>query len=165
MGTNFNLQLIIPELLSNVPELEEAYIKMLDEEKSTAETLGKEDIRQLEQLAQLHNISGFDIRKPGVTIVFEQLLVRYIVDLSRDVRLHERLKLIIEWIETLANHPEFAVRNLIAVSVCEPLITTYEDTLGYFVPFMGEKTKALCTMQFEQYLISDETKKLFGIDD
>jgi len=163
MKTNFNLQDIIPELLSNVPELEKAYMERLEEEKSDAETLSMEDIRQLEQISQIHNLGDFDVFKPGVTIVFEQLLAKFIIELSQDSQLHKRLESIMKWIETLAEHQEFAVRNLIAVSVCEPFITKYEVHLERIVPLMGDQTKALCTMQFKQFQISAKTKALFGI--
>lgn len=162
MNLSYDLQKIIPDLLLSVPELELPYQKMVNEEEQSAPQLSQQDIEELNQISRLHNLPKRDLNKPGVTIVFEQLLVDLMLRMASRGE-YERLKEIIDWIEELAAHPEFAVRNLVAISICEPLITTHEDSLSHFVPLMGKKTKALCTMQFEQYLISDKTKRLFGI--
>lgn len=164
MNSNFDLQTIIPKLLANVPEIAQAYSELLQNEKMNAEKLSTEDISELNQIAEMHNLPKHDMNKPGVTIVFEQLLVKFILELKQDKKSANRLKEIMDWIEKLANHPEFAVRNLVAVSICEPFITVHESSLSYLVPLMGEKTKELCSMQFELFWVSDETKRLFGVE-
>lgn len=165
MNLNYDLQAVIPGLLSAVPELAPAYLQLQKEEQESAQRLSPKDIDELDQITKMHGLPKRDYNQPGVTIVFEQLLVRFMLELTEKCTpLHRhRLKEIMDWVEELAGHAEFAVRNLIAGSVCEPLITTHEANLRYFVPLMGEKTKALCTMQFEMYRINDETKRLFGV--
>lgn len=166
MNLNYDLQSVIPELLSAVPELAPTYQQMHQEAQESAQRLSQKDIDELEQIAQMHGLPKRNLSKPVETIVFEQLLVGFMVELAENSTPshHRRLSEIMEWVESLARHPEFAVRNLIACSVCEPLITTYQLNLHQFVPLMGEKTKALCTMQFEMYRIDDKIKQLFGVE-
>lgn len=162
MNLNYDLQKVVPGLLSAVPELRASYLQLVREEETSTQRLSPKDIEELNQIAELHDLPKRDLGKPGVTIVFEHLLLRFMLHLSEEYRF-DRLREIMGWVEELTSHPEFAVRNLVAGSICEPLITTHESTLPIFVPLMGKKTKELCTMQFELYLVSDETKKLFGV--
>ncbi|MFN8444519.1 MAG: hypothetical protein U0175_27290 [Caldilineaceae bacterium] len=163
MDKSYDLQPLVDELLLVVPELVAGYKNMEVESQNAKQYWSKKDYEDLDSIAKMHGLPKSDYGKPGVTIVFEDLLVRFMLEIAEDKGQAQRLKPIMQWIEHLANHEEFAVRNLIAVSVCEPLITTHQDKLHLFVPLMGEKTKSLCTMQFEMYNLWDETKRLFGI--
>lgn len=163
MNMSYDLQPLIDELLLTVPELTIGYRNMEIESQKAKHYWSKEDYEDLDQIVEMHGLPKSDFRKPGVTIVFEDLLVRFMLEIADDRKQAKKLKSIMQWLEHLANHEEFAVRNLIAVSVCEPLITTHEDKVHLFVPLMGPKTKGLCTMQFEMYNLRDETKRLFGV--
>ena len=163
MNNAYDLQPLVLELLKSVPEVTSEYERMKAESEEAKQFWKEEDYAELDKITAMHGLPKTDYSKPGVTIVFEDLLLRFMLELIEDKKQLFRLKAIMDWIEQLANHQEFAVRNLIAGSICEPLITTHESTLPHFVPLMGEKTKALCTMQFEIYRVSAETKKLFGV--
>ncbi len=159
---SYDLRPIVAELLSVVPELKTPYLKLAAEEKKSKQKLTKEDLEELEQIADVHNLPKSNLDEPGEYLVFEDLLVAYMLRLAEEKEF-KRLSDILSWLEKLASHHEFDVRNLIAIAVCEPLITTYQSKLQSIVPFMGQKTKALCTMQFERFRVRDETKRLFGI--
>jgi hypothetical protein len=117
----------------------------------------------MEQLREKHQLPKLDYTKPGPTLVFEQLLISFLLDLIKDKQHVQQLTKIMDWIEQLASSEVFAIRNHVAVSICEPLITNHQSSLELIVPFMGVNTKKLCTMQFEIYRVNDSTKKLFGV--
>ena len=78
----------------------------------------------------------------------------------------DRLKQIMDWIESLARSDIFEIRNLVAVCICETFLISHENDLPHIVPFMGEHTRALCVLQIEEEYqdMRAEYKRLFGID-
>jgi hypothetical protein len=152
-------QLVIAELLKLLPALRSGYAAMSLE---FAEGLTDEDVASIQEIQQMHNLEGNDPKAVGSTIVFENLLMPHIAALA-DAGDFSEVSRIMNWIETLSRSEVFNISNLVAVTICESLITSFSDKLlPQVYPYMGEKTKSLCIMQFPAYKISDEVKKLFS---
>jgi hypothetical protein len=117
-----------------------------------------DDLQQVQKLHDLQNEKG----SLGSTIVFENLLVPYVLKTSQDPTNSSKLAETMNWIESLSNSDVFEVSNLVAGSFCEPLIASHEDELPLLYPSMGLKTKELCKMQFSRFVVTDETRKMFG---
>jgi len=163
MNSSYDTQRLVQELLRVAPELQSEYNKMLKEAKGAGKSWTREELDVMEQLREKHQLPKLDYTKPGPTLVFEQLLVPFLLDLIRDKQHVQQLTRIMNWVEQLASSEIFAIRNHVAVSICEPLITNHQSSLEQIVPFMGVNTKKLCIMQFEIYRVNDNTKKLFGV--
>lgn len=131
-------QNILSQLLDVVPELKEGY-----------ETITGHSVHSTKAPY-----------KPGITIVFEDLLVPFIAALSSDITRSDRLADVMNWIEQLANSEIPEVRNLVAVGVCEALITNEDKHLQKIQPYMGKKTRGLCRSLFPLYHVSENTAKL-----
>ncbi len=151
-------QEIVPDLLTLVPEIRVEYAEMNAEFSSSFSERDVDELQQLEETYELtNNTDSID-----TTIVFENLLVPYVVDIASTGKNSKKLSQIMDWLEALSINPVFEVSNLVAGSFCEPLIGSHEDKLSLLYPFMGKKTKELCKMQFSRFIVSEETKKMFG---
>jgi len=151
---------IVDEFLHHVPELAEEYgYQRISAQES--DPLIPDEYKQIS--ADLEARYPSAIREPpgepGLTLLFEDQLVPLIVELGR-AQQEGRVSAIFHWIEDLAKHPSFDVRNLVASGVCESLITTHASVLPAIVRFMGPQTKALCVMQFDQYIIPPQLQAL-----
>ena len=157
----YNINLLIPELLQNIPEIQTEYLEMLLEYRDGAEKLSEQDIQELRDIRIMHNIPESDLNTPGISLVFDALVTPLIVKLAVEKKSANRLSEIMEWIETLAKSEVLDIHNLISVCTCESLITTYEDSLSGVFPFMGKRTRELCKLQFDEWRLSPETFELF----
>ncbi len=146
---------IIPTLLEVVPEIKEQYVGLGEY------NLSDKDIEVMDRIRKIHDLPYSDRKALGATIVFETILVPFIISLLNDLQKKRRLSEITKWIETLANHEDFWIRNLIATSICEPLLTTYEDKLPKMFDYLGIKTKKMCKKQLNDYILEDATIHLF----
>ncbi|MDP9312666.1 MAG: hypothetical protein M3R24_17565 [Chloroflexota bacterium] len=158
--TSFDLQQLVPDMLERIPEIKPAYEAIAQEYREAVEHWTTQDFQEIRTIEQLHHMSASDPSRPGMTIVMERLVTQFLVDLAVQGNGQRRLAEITAWIEDLAQSEIFDIRNLVAVSVCEPLVTTYEDHLPHILPFLGDSTKELCRMQLLSYRVSEETKKL-----
>ncbi len=100
-----------------------------------------------------------EMHSPGVTIVFEDLLVPLILALSCDAEGSFQLTEIMNWLEEASADSDVA--NAIAVTVCESLITTHVSKIEAIYPYMGKRVRDMCIMQFSENHISKATKRIF----
>ena len=147
---------VVPQLLDIIPELNQNYDKM---NEGFGSKFSAAEIEELDKLDESLRLPKVKQRSIGTTIVFENLLVPYIVSLatSEDWTV---LSKIMDWIEVLANGI-FEVSNLVAGSVCEPIIASNGNSILTIYPYMGKRTREFCKMQFSRFMVSDEVKQLF----
>ncbi len=153
-------QNIIPALMEFVPEIRDGYALMKEEYVSGGSLW---DAQDYEEMSYSYAPDKFleEQHTPGVTIVLEHLLVPLIIALSHDARGSARLTEIMKWLEKASNNAD--VDNAVAISICEPLITTYQSKIEAIYPYMGKKVREMCIMQFPEYKISEATKRIFGV--
>jgi hypothetical protein len=72
-----------------------------------------------------------------------------------------QLRKIMAWMEGLTNSTDMEVRNLVATSIGEPLVASYDDVLPIVFPYLGSRTKEFCKVIFVFFKVSDATKLLF----
>lgn len=146
---DYDLKKLLPELFLIVPEIESEYNHMKKQSEKVIHP--PEYIQKMSDLRQsLGMPSWHDYSSPGMTIVFENLLVPQIVALAEDAQSH-RLEEIFIWIETLANSEYFAVRNLVGLCVCIPLMTSRNKTFPNIFPYMGNETIEKCRKASPDY--------------
>jgi hypothetical protein len=150
---------ILPILLERVPEIREEFERERVENFSAS--LSPEVLKELQELDQRLGIPPMDPNIPGCNYVFSTILTPLLHSMAISSGDKSRLKEIMDWIEELANNPIFAVPNLVAVTVCENLITRYEDNIQDIFPFMGPATRQLCINQFERFILKQSTIDLF----
>ncbi len=151
-------QEIVSDLLTLVPEIRAEYAEM---NAGFGSGFSEHDVDELQQLEETYERTN-NTNSLGTTIVFENLLVPYVVDIVNTGKNSKKLSQLMDWIEALATNPVFEVSNLVAGSFCEPLIASHQDELSLLYPFMGKRTKELCKMQFSRFIVSEEIKKMFG---
>ena len=151
-------QEIVSDLLTLVPEIRAEYAEM---NAGFGSGFSEHDVDELQQLEETYERTN-NTNSLGTTIVFENLLVPYVVDIVSTGKNSKKLSQLMDWIEALATNPMFEVSNLVAGSFCEPLIGSHQDELSLLYPFMGKRTKELCKMQFSRFIVSEEIKKMFG---
>jgi hypothetical protein len=151
-------QEVVPELISLFPGIKARYIEMNTDFGSN---FTDKDIAELKQINELHNLSSSK-NSIGSSIVFENLLVPYVLEISSENNNSAKLSEIMTWIEKLSNSEVFEVSNLVSGSFCEPLVASNEDKLPALYLSMGTKTKELCKLQLSSFIVSDATKKLLG---
>jgi hypothetical protein len=157
--TSMNIyQEVVPELISLVPEIKTKYVEM---NADFGSNFTAKDVSELQQIAELHNLSD-STKSIGPTIVFENLLVPYVLEISSNGSNPTRLLEIMTWIEKLSNSGVFEISNLVSGSFCEPLVASNEDKLPALYPTMGIKTKELCKLQLSSFIVSDATRKMLG---
>jgi hypothetical protein len=149
-------QEVIPELISLVPEIKAKYIEM---NTGFGSDFTEQDIAELQQIEELHNLPN-STKSIGPSIIFENLLVPYVLEISSNGSNPARLSEIMNWIEKLSSSGVFEISNLVSGSFCEPLVASNEDKLPTLYPSMGIKTKELCKMQLSSFIVSDATKKM-----
>lgn len=157
----YNIQNLIPELLHVVPEIKGDYDLLLKEFTQNSKLLSKKDLEELKDTQKLHDLPQIDYTKPGITLVVEDLLMPYIVEISLDPKKSRRLFDIMNWIEELVNSNNQVIVNMVSLSICEPLLTSYQSKIKHIQPFMGVKTKFLCKSQLAYYKINKDISKLF----
>jgi hypothetical protein len=151
-------QEVVPELISLVPEIKAKYVEM---NTGFGSNFTDKDVSELKQIEELHNIPGSK-NSIGPTIVFENLLVPYVLEISDKGDNPVRLSEIMIWIEKLSNSEVFEISNLVSGSFCEPLVASNQDKLPALYPSMGMKTKELCKLQLSSFIVSDATRRLLG---
>jgi hypothetical protein len=151
-------QKIVPDLLILVPEIRTEYAKMNAEFDNV---FSEKEVNELQELERAYELSSHT-DSIGETIVFENLLVPYVLRIASTGENLNKLLEIMNWIEALSNSTVFEVSNLVAGSFCEPLIASNEDKLPLLYPLMGKRTRELCKMQFSRFIVSDEIRKMFS---
>lgn len=157
--TGYDIQRLIPDLLQAIPEIREGY-NALKEEFSGP--LPEYDLEELEIIREMHGFPIEDPDEPGITIVIENIVVPYIIELVNSKNT-KRLQEIMAFMERWASSEIFDISNLVGVCICEPLITTYEDYIEDTYPYMGPATIKMCIDSFSAFRVSDKTKQIFGI--
>lgn len=158
--THFDRQKVIDELIIVVPEIREEYEEMVLYEQSVE--LSIEDIKELEEIAQMHNITA-DLNLPGDTIVFENVFVPQLILFVKE-NATDRLKVVFEWVESIVTTHEQSddIQTLFWGSLCEPLVASHDIFFPQIFPFMGPRTLELCRMVRETYVLSEEVNNLLN---
>ena len=147
-------------MLDFVPEIRDEYALMKKRSLDAGALWDVQDYRDM-GAAYTTGKSFEELHSPGVTIVFEDLLVPLILALSCDAEGSFRLTEIMNWLEEASTNSDVA--NAIAVTVCESLITTHVSEIEAIYPYMGKRVRDMCIMQFSEYHISKATKRIFGV--
>ena len=153
---------VMSHVLKAVPEIKTAYEKMRSDSAISALQLTQEDIEELEAIWS-EDAPLLRIEEPGIHIVFEDILVPFVVSLVSEPTKVERLKEVLAAIEELAVSETFYVSNAVCVSFCEPIVTNQQDKAPVIIPYMGEATLQLCRLQDKQFYLSAPVKHLLGI--
>lgn len=148
---------LVDELLKAVPELSQSYEK-LKMEYST--DLTKQDYQELDEIRKLHNIPYSDPNLPGITIVFESLLCRYIFEDLVSPLDRNRIQQIFKWIEFIVVRGDSNVLNLVGTSICEPILTTYERYFEDIYIFLGPQTILLCREYASDFKLRETTTEI-----
>ncbi len=151
---------VLPRLLIAVPEIRENYEEMLRENNSAHLLWTEQDSIDMHEINQLHGLSETVQSSPGLTLVMENLLIPFLITLTANPSQANRLADIMAWIEELASNSDFQVRNLISVTVCEALLTTYASHFDRIFPYMGKHTQNLCRMQLTDYKVDAGIRNL-----
>lgn len=150
---------LVPSLMKLAPDLLPKYMQLKKEFESG---LDAEDIEALQQISELHNLQDESKTVP-TTIVFEDLLLPYIVNLAVTGEDLKKLSTVMSWIEELAKSSNFKISNLVASCVCEGLVTKYESNLASLMPYIGTKSKLLCKNHFSRFMVTEETQRMFRV--
>lgn len=150
-------QEVVSQLMVLAPQLKGKYQELNTNFRRNLSDQDLEESRLIEDLHGLQSNQG----NIGVSVVFENLFIPCILELANDQDKSTHLSEVMNWVESLANSDIFAVSNLVAGSVCEPLIASHEDKLSNIFPYMGRKTRELCKMQFSRFIITNQTKIMF----
>lgn len=156
-----NEQQLITDLITIVPEIENDILYMQDSFKKRSTLLDLEDKQQLDSIQQKRKLHSVRTDQVGIDIIMEDILIPYIMNTITENKNTRQIKQVMDWIEGIAHSDLFEIRNAVATSICEPLITSFQSDLPYVYPYLGDKTRSLCKMQFSEYNITDATKKLF----
>lgn len=143
---SYDLQNLLPEFLQLTPELKEAYLQYAS---GWGSELSQQDKQRLEQIAKLHGILP-TLDAPGMHVIFEELLIPYVVTLYKENNL-KYLRKILFWIEDLINRKEFNVKNLVLVSFCDSLVANYYEETKGLSALMGERTKESYQQMVTEY--------------
>lgn len=158
---SYDLQELLSDLLEHVPELRSGYIQIKAEMAGIQ--FSEKDYQELEQLSEIYGFPMHEERLPGMTIVFEDLLIPQLVEFIEQGNYH-RLEAVMKWIERLSASEHFAVRNLVAVTICESFLSSYNKCFQTIFLYMGDKTKTICKMATEGLIIKDEIKQILKND-
>lgn len=136
-------QNLVEHTLLKVPEIQEEYDQFVVR-------YGGPVSKELEEIAKKHNV--LQTSGPiGNHIVFEDILVKFVVSIASQKPMERRLFEIMEFIEELATHPDSRIQNVIAVSFCEPLATTHRNHCNAILPYMGSQTACFFQEMKEYY--------------
>jgi hypothetical protein len=97
----------------------------------------------MQTLTQQNGLPTFRLGEPGLNLVFENVLLPFVIRLASDIENSQRLIEVLEVIEELASSEKFYISNLVTTGFCEPLITTHQARASSIIPFMGSVTRKL----------------------
>jgi len=100
------------------------------------------------------------VEEPLAYLVFEGELVDLLKQLIQVLEKHARLREITQWLEEIIEDSDIDVRNLVGVSFCEWLVSSGQDQLQQFWPFMGEALRQSCREFQSHFRVSEENQQL-----
>lgn len=153
---------IIAELAQRVPELAEEcqteIITFIEKcQREVKEPFSPEDIEYLREL-QISNPDQCrdEISPPLTYIVFESSLRPFLIELLHDPARHFRLREILDWLEALLGDEDEKVQTLVAIGVCEGLISNEADDFPVLFPFLGAAMRQSCRDFLPYFRVSEE---------
>ncbi len=158
--------IIIAELGERVPELAEEcqpeIVTFLEQcQRGQKEPLLPADIEYLRELQAAKPDQYRDEINPPLTyIVFENSLRPFLIELLHDPSRHGRLQEILDWLNSLLGDEDEKVRGLVAIGICEALITNESNDFPALFPFLGENLRQSCRNFLPYFRVSEEIRHL-----
>lgn len=103
-----------------------------------------------------------EINPPLTYIVFEDSLRPFLIELLHDPSRHFRLREILDWLEELLGDDDEKVRNLVAIGICEALISNEADDFPALFPFLGTQMRQSCRDFLPYFRVSEEIRHLLS---
>lgn len=103
-----------------------------------------------------------EIDEPSRYIVFEDNLRPFLIELLHDSSRHFRLQEIMNWLETLLTDDDEKVQTLVAIGICEALISNESDDFPVLFPFLGAQMRQGCREFLPYFRVSEEIRHLLA---
>jgi len=147
-----------------VPEIKPAYDRMYNEHRTSLALWSETDYEDFRKIARFHgtpeDVVLDALQYPRTNLVFENILLPFIIGLTSEPGKSQRLVQVMAWIEELAADEEFGVRNLVGTGFCEPLITNQEHHAASIIPLMGKATRQIGREVMRMFKVSEQTQRL-----
>ena len=155
---------LINTLIDAVPSIKPNYEKAQQEWKTLFNHLSDQDRDVLNELSIANKTPRSSSDLP-ITQFVEDVFVPHFVALvrSEEQRCLLESRAALRVLEDILGGSLFDDKNAIVVSFCESLLTTYEDDIKYFISDLGKYTRSTFVEQLEEYVVSDDTRRLFNI--
>ena len=138
------------ELAERVPELADEcqteIVTFLEQcQRGSKEPLSDGDIEYLREMQRANPEQCRDEIYPPLTyIVFESSLRPLLIEWLHDPDRHFRLREVLDWLEALLDDEDEKVRGLVAIGICEGLITNEGNDFSVLFPFLGAQMRQSC---------------------
>ena len=136
-------------------EIEGLTLRIVPEIRDAYDSFGWDPIPSPtdEWVEELISLDNDDERRMGATIVFENLLVPFVMSLFEDEKVHtNRIQEILDWIEFLANHEDHRISGtLINVCFWGDIIDKFSYDIPRIFPYFGPRTRELCINAIDRF--------------
>ncbi len=159
---------IIAELAERVPELADEcrteVVTFIEKcQREVNEPLLPADIEYLRALQASNPEQCRDeINSPLTYIVFESSLRPFLIEPLHDPSRHFRLREILDWLEVLLGDEDEKVRGLVAIGICEGLISNESNDFPALFPFLGAQMRQSCRDFLPYFRVSEEIRHLLS---
>ena len=93
---------------------------------------------------------------------FESVLRPFLFQLLRDPSRHSRLRELLDWLDDLLVCEDAKVRTLIAIGICEALISAHADEFPELFPFLGANLRQSCRGFLPYFRVSERIENLLS---
>lgn len=164
---------IEPMALEKIPEIWDEYLSELGIGDPHKLPISRQEwIRALYDIPSIFDsdvldaFTEYEPQRLGATIVFDNLVVQFIIELlhKRDI---DRLEYLFDWFELLASDDNHQIRgSLIEVTLCESLLSNNASFFPQFYPFIEKRPVLLESFKLvsKHFRITDEIKALLFED-
>ena len=159
---------IVAELAQRVPELADEcqpeIVTFLEQcQHRQKEPLSPADIAYLRELQAANpELCRDEINAPSPYLVFEDNLRPFLIELLHDSARHFRLREILDWLEELLGDEDEKVQTLVAIGICEALISNESADFPALFPFLGAQMRQGCREFLPYFRVSEEIRYLLA---
>ena len=159
---------IVAELAEPVPEIaaecQTETLTFLEKcQREIKAPLSDDDIAYLRALQAANPEQCHDeIYTPSPYVVFEDALRPFLIELLHDSSRHFRLREILDWLEALLSDDDEKVQTLVAIGICEALISNEADDFPALFPFLGTQMRQSCRDFLPYFRVSEEIRHLLA---
>ena len=93
-------------------------------------------------------------------LAFESVLRPFLFQLLGDPSRHARLKELLDWLDELLVCDDSHVRTLVAIGICEALISAHADDFPELFPFLGANLRRSCRGFLPYFRVSERIENL-----